>query len=160
MNSRIQVKEQWQEKATVHHASRVNHASFSRDGHLLVTASYDNTTQIWGIVDGQWQKKATVRHTSWVNHASFSPEGKHLVTASDDKTAQIWELLADGQWQKKPPCSILILAVLKYAGRVKHASFSPAGDHLVTASDDRTAQIWGLVKGQWQKKPLYAMLAG
>ena len=31
-------------------------------------------------------------------------------------------------------------------------SFSPDGNHLVTASHDHTAKIWGLVDGQWQEK--------
>ena len=43
-------------------------------------------------------------------------------------------------------------ATLKHDGPVNHVSFSPNGHYLVTASDDGTAQIWGLVDGQWQKK--------
>ena len=49
-------------------------------------------------------------------------------------------------------------------GTIRHTcklktSFSPDGYHLVTASIDRTAKIWGLVGGQWQEKAPSCMLA-
>ena len=37
-------------------------------------------------------------------------------------------------------------------GLVHSASFSPDGYHLVSASRDNTAKIWGLINGRWQEK--------
>ena len=125
------------------HPDWVADASFSPDGRHLVTASYDQTAQIWEFVAGQWRKKVTIRHSEWVLTARFSPDGNYLLTAGSGNTAQIWELVA-GQWQQK--------TTIKHSGTARNASFSPDGRHLVIASDDHTAQIWELVAGQWQQK--------
>ena len=44
------------------------------------------------------------------------------------------------------------VCTLEHSDWVTDASFSPDGRHLVTASYDRTAQIWELVAGQLRKK--------
>ena len=44
------------------------------------------------------------------------------------------------------------VCTFEHSGWVTDASFSPDGSHMVTASTDRTAQIWEFVAGQWQKK--------
>ena len=44
------------------------------------------------------------------------------------------------------------VCTIEHSDWVTDASFSPDGRHLVTASDDHTAQIWELVAGQWRKK--------
>ena len=41
---------------------------------------------------------------------------------------------------------------IEHSNRVINACFSPDGEHLVTASWDQTAKIYGLNDGQWQKK--------
>ena len=43
-------------------------------------------------------------------------------------------------------------STISHKGQVMNASFSPDGNHVVTASADKTAKIWGLVDGQWQEK--------
>ncbi|WP_201772817.1 F-box/WD repeat-containing protein, partial [Endozoicomonas numazuensis] len=44
------------------------------------------------------------------------------------------------------------VATIPHFDWVNNATFSPDGNHLVTASNDNTAKIWGLVDGQWQEK--------
>ncbi|WP_230459901.1 WD40 repeat domain-containing protein, partial [Sansalvadorimonas verongulae] len=59
-----------------------------------------------------------------------------------------------GNGRKKPLSSILWQekATIQHSRYVTNASFSPDGTHLVTASNDHTAKIWGLIDGQWQEK--------
>ncbi|UYM16645.1 F-box/WD repeat-containing protein [Endozoicomonas euniceicola] len=45
-----------------------------------------------------------------------------------------------------------LICSIPHSKRVRNASFSPDRTHLVTASEDGTAQIWGVVGGEWQKK--------
>ena len=173
---------QWQEKATSQQFYRVKKASFSPDGKRLVTASYDNTAEIWELEGGQWQKKNTLQD-SGLRDAFFSPDGCHLMTISS--AAKIWEF-EGGQWQTKaiiryssPVASAcfssdgnyLVIAVadtpkiwalvdgewkqsatLKHSSMVNNVSFSPDGNHLLTVTDDWTAKIWGAVAGQWLEK--------
>ena len=90
----------WQVKAIMqhfgwakmlHYGPLVANVSFSRDGKLLVTASYDGTAKICGLVGGKWQEIVTIEHSEAVKTASFSPDYQ-LITVSRDNPAKIWEL--------------------------------------------------------------------
>ena len=129
-----------QHVCTFEHSDSVTDASFSPDGRHLVTASTDDTAQIWELVAGQWRKKVTIQDSGWVLTARFSPDGHYLLTAG--RTAQIWELVG-GHWQQK--------TTIEHSG-LMNANFSPDGHHLVIASVINIAQIWELVAGQWQQK--------
>ena len=65
------------------------HAEFDRDGARVVTASRDNTAQLW-----DWGKSqrlgAPMAHISTVNAARFSPDGRWVLTASDDGVTRLW----------------------------------------------------------------------
>ena len=79
------------DSATVVRFDGVNNASFSPDGHHVVTASAF-IAKIWGLVTGRWQEKIAIQHSIWLTNASFSPDGGHLLTACADFTAKIWML--------------------------------------------------------------------
>jgi hypothetical protein len=64
-------------------------ASFSPDGKRIVTASEDNTAQLWDAATGRPLAEA-IRHSGAVLSAAFSPNGRLLVTASLDCTARVW----------------------------------------------------------------------
>ena len=90
----------WQVKANIqhfgpakmlHYGPLVANASFSRDGKLLVTASYDGTAKICGLVGGKWQEIVIIEHSEAVKTASFSPDYQ-LITVSRDNPAKIWVL--------------------------------------------------------------------
>lgn len=71
-------------------AGSLNSAKFSPDGRRLVTASEDNTAQVWDALTGK-PEGGPLPHRSWVYHAAFSPESRHVVPDSYDKSAQIWD---------------------------------------------------------------------
>jgi WD40 repeat protein len=113
------------------HRSNVNAASFSPDGKWIITASSDNTAQVWDARTGE-QVGAPLRHDDIIFDASFSPDGRWIVTASKDKTAQVWDART-GQAVGKP---------MHHDDTVWAASFSPDGKWIVTASMDKTARVW------------------
>ncbi|MCP4699991.1 MAG: DUF1513 domain-containing protein, partial [Gammaproteobacteria bacterium] len=118
------------------HEDKVNHAAFSPDGKILVTASYDNTARLWDTRDGRGLH-ILKGHKEWVNYAAFSPDGKTLVTASSD-IARLWNT-RDGRG----------LHILKgHKEWVNYAAFSPGGKTLVTASSDDTARLWNTRDGR------------
>ena len=66
-------------------------ANFSADGQRIVTASHDNTAQVWDAESGR-PVGEPLRHEGWVSAASFSPDGQRIVTASRDRTARVWDV--------------------------------------------------------------------
>ncbi|MDY6803482.1 MAG: hypothetical protein SXA11_06700 [Cyanobacteriota bacterium] len=111
------------------HKGLVYDASFSPDGELIATASYDNTVKLWSR-DGE--ELQTLRgHEGRVYTVSFSPDGKLIATASYDNTVKLWsregKLLQTLRGHEKP---------------VRGVSFSPDGKLIASASYDNTVKLW------------------
>jgi len=70
------------------HANTVEHARFSSDGNLLVTASADNTVKAWFAQTGQLIT-SFAQHKDMVFDARYNPDGTRILTASGDGTAMI-----------------------------------------------------------------------
>jgi WD40 repeat protein/serine/threonine protein kinase len=111
------------------HAGVVQHAAFSPDGRLVVTACADGTARLWEVDTGRL--RATLQHEKKVGYAAFSPDGARVVTASADHTARLWDA-ATGQR----------LATWKHETSVGHAAFHPDGRRVVTACADGKARVW------------------
>jgi hypothetical protein len=84
--------------------------AFSPDGRHVVTASFDNTAQVWEADTGK-PAGAPLQHRGDVYSAAFSPDGRRVVTASEDTTAQVWDVLV----KSGSPQETLLLADLAEA---------------------------------------------
>jgi WD40 repeat protein len=116
------------------HGTATQHACFSPDGRLLLTAGGEagkGEARIWEAESGA-AVGLPLAHADRVGHASFSPDGQRVVTASEDRTARVWAA-ATGR-PGTPP--------LKHDDEVVYAVFSPDGRHVVTTSHDQTARVW------------------
>jgi WD40 repeat protein len=138
--------------APIRHEGPVSSAQFSPDGSRIVTASYDNTAQVWDVATGKALGE-TMRHEHSVVSAQFSPDGSRIVTAirdgrivteSWDNTAQAWDA-ATGKALGEP---------MRHEGPVISAQFSPDGSRIVTASAANTAQVWDAATGKAIGEPL------
>jgi hypothetical protein len=80
----------------------VYHASFSRDGKRVVTASRDKTARVWDAVTGKPITQPLIEKNA-VHSAWFSPDGEHVVVISSEQdeqsgvsrfaeTASLWEV--------------------------------------------------------------------
>ncbi|MEA3209883.1 MAG: hypothetical protein QOE70_2940 [Chthoniobacter sp.] len=137
-------KQTWP-RQNLSHQRAVKRAQFSPDGSRIVTASMDNTAQVWDAATGK-PLGEPVLHGSNVVSARFSADGTRIVTASEDSTARVWDA-ATG----KPVGEPLRHEKTK---NVWSAQFSPDGSRIVTASEDCTARVWDAATGQPLGEPL------
>ncbi len=130
------------------HIGRVYSASFSPDGHRIVTASADRTARVWAQDEqGQWASTALEGHISSVVLASFSPDGHRIVTASADGTVRVWAQDKLGVWEST--------ALEGHTDSIYSVSFSPDSQWIVTASADHTVRVWAQDKqGVWESTAL------
>nr|WP_203690123.1 WD40 repeat domain-containing protein [Streptomyces sp. SID12488] len=123
------------------HTGAVYLTTFSPDGRLLATASYDRTVRLWNVADPSNPKpigKPLVGNASWVSSAVFSPDGRTLVSAGDDGTIRRWDLSDPAR--PRP----LGAPLTGHDGTIYLIAFSPDGRTLASASEDRTVRLWNM----------------
>ncbi|MEU1804903.1 hypothetical protein [Streptomyces sp. NPDC019937] len=132
------------------HTGAVYLTSFSPDGRLLATASYDRTVRLWDTRDPTRPTplgKPLTGHTSWVSSAVFSPDGRTLASAGDDGTVRLWDVT-----DPRHPRS-LGKPLSGHDGTIYLLAFSPDGKTLAAATDNRRVRLWG-VGNRRRPKPL------
>jgi WD40 repeat protein len=117
--------------ANLRHTDAVYCLTWTADGKILISGSYDYSIRTWNTTT--WQQIAVwTGHTGHVLGIAISPNGRILASASDDKTARLWNF-ETGQPIGSP---------LQHADSVRCTSFAPDGKLLATGCEDKNAYMW------------------
>lgn len=126
------------------HNDTIRTLTFSRDGELVASASWDGAVKVW-TKEGELVTSFTEHGTpvsdmtphvdadrASVNGVSFSADGNFLASVGYDRHIRFWGL--DGTQLKVIPNA--------HADQIYKISFSPNGQFFATASWDRTVRLW------------------
>ena len=110
----------------------INVAVFDRDAGLAATGSDDGTVRIWDVATGA-QIGSPLRHDDQVVSLAFAPSGDYLVSGTSSGTIRFWRV-SDHE--------LLEIWYVHDGHAVRSIVFDRSGERILTAADDRTAQVW------------------
>ena len=113
------------------HEDDVTSVSFSPDGTLIASGSYDATIKLWDVATKE--NIATLEgHEGYVTSVSFSPDGTLIASGSYDDTVKLWDVATKEN----------IATLEGHKNTVFSVSFSPDGTLLASGSYDKTVKLW------------------
>ncbi|XP_067208596.1 WD repeat-containing protein 37 isoform X2 [Linepithema humile] len=164
------------QKEYMGHRDGVWEVSVGRSGQpIIATASADHTARIWAI-DSSRCLLQYIGHTGSVNSVRFHPNRELALTASGDGSAHVWQAAVDWEQKRLPSLEELpvgsersaannlisnndeqddpptlrtpIRELLGHSSVVMAADWLPGAEQLVTASWDRTANLYDTETGE------------
>jgi WD40 repeat protein len=114
--------------------AEVELARFLPDGTKILTTSAEHKARIWNT-DGRILRQ--IQSQGALDQLAFSKDGKKLLIVENDRQKKHHAVRVLNTETEGAP--ILLTGHTK---RIRHASFSPDGKSVVTASDDGTARIY------------------
>jgi WD40 repeat protein len=124
------------------HEKEIVAASFSPDGRLVVTASWDETARLWDAGTGRMITDP-LRHGAELHLALFSPDGRRTVTADTVGAVRIWDVergtLVVGPIRHPQPSGFTASVGV---------AFDQEGRRVATVEREGSIQLWDAQTGQ------------
>ncbi len=157
-------------KTKLNHPGAITAMILSKDG-AKIAALGDKLIKVWNSADGK--ELATVKLSADAKDISLSPDGLRVAVASADKAARIYEL--DGTLLETLPHDGAVHGIAyvdakrvvtggadklarlwtssllwqrKHSGPVRFANFTPKGDQVISAGDDKAIKVWNVADGK------------
>ncbi|KYR00136.1 WD40 repeat-containing protein [Tieghemostelium lacteum] len=113
------------------HQQLINLISFSPDGRLFASASFDKSIKLWDSASGKFLGNFR-GHVGAVYQVCWSSDSRYLVSGSKDSTLKIWDAKTKKMANELPG----------HADEVYTVDWSPDGERIVSGSKDRLVKIW------------------
>mmetsp|Transcript_42325 Transcript_42325/g.133348 ORF Transcript_42325/g.133348 Transcript_42325/m.133348 type:complete len:178 (+) Transcript_42325:1-534(+) len=118
------------------HVQPINHVSFSPNGRLIASASFDKAIRIWNGITGKYI--ATLRgHVGAVYQVAWSSDSRLLVSASKDSTLKLWDVEQGSSTFGK-----LRVDLPGHADEVFAVDWSADGARVASGSKDCSLKLW------------------
>ncbi len=125
------------------HKAEINLISWSPNGYILASPSFDQTIRLWDTQKGE--PLLILRgHSDSVYSVTWSPNGEILASASSDKTILTWSAKTGDLLESLKEISDMMLCV----------AWSPDGQLLASGSFDRAIYLWDVQT----RKPVHAFV--
>ncbi|KAF8697199.1 WD domain, G-beta repeat, partial [Rhizoctonia solani] len=120
----------------VGHTNPVTCITFSLDGKLAASSSYDTTIRLWDVSSkAKIASHVLAGHSGPVNSVTFHPGAALLASGLSDRTIRFWNTKS---------MSPIGLPYTEHSDGVTSTIFSPDGTKLVSGSSDRTIRVWSV----------------
>ena len=125
------------------HNDRVTSAVYSSDGKMIVTGSWDGTVRCWAADGTRELKRLCLPQSNSpmsscidddVISVSINLDGTRIICGTSDNRIYMWDVDTGN----------LINTFSGHHGLVNSVCFSPSGDSMLSASDDKTVRLWSL----------------
>ncbi len=114
-----------------------NPISFSPDGTILATGTYDGMVRLWDIETGRNIGNLIGKPSrSWVRCVAFSPDGRTIASRGSETIIRLWDVETQ-----------TVFATLEEHKRVNALKFSPNGEMLAVGASNRI-KLWDMVTRQ------------
>lgn len=120
------------------HQQLVNHVSFSPDGKLIASGSFDKSVRVWDGLTGKFLVRL-LGHVGSVYQLAWSADSRMVASASKDSTVKLWNLNFSAQQQKN--IKRMIIDLPGHADEVYALDWSHNGQYLVSGSKDMMLRI-------------------
>jgi WD40 repeat protein len=137
------------------HQGPVNGLSWQSNGQMLATAATDGRIRLWNLKTYQQQKIFSAQGSS-LNSISFAPNGQTIAAATQNGVVQLWKTTGESivtltpDPSKNPKQADVNGSQAKPLNTkpLNTVAFSPQGDLLAAAGNDRQIHLWRLPKAQ------------
>lgn len=117
------------------HNDLIQGLSFSPDGKLLASCSYDRLVKIWSVPEGKLVQELK-DHSDSVYAVAFNKDGSMLASTGADRAIKVWDTKT---WKK-------LHALSDSTDWVYTLAWNPVKNQLLGAGVDQTLRLWAIEK--------------
>jgi len=117
------------------HTDMVWALTFSPDGRMLASGSWDGTLKLWDVASGAvlWDG----RHASHMHHVAFAPDGRTLASSEWDNAIRLWDSTSG-------TCTEVLHHPEDSGNYFYGLAWSPDGQRLAGGTSRRGVLVWDL----------------
>ncbi len=133
----VDLKRQLQPMIPLGHTDGIYAVTFSSDGKLAFSLSYDQSLKVWEVASGR-EVKSYKMDADHVRAVAVSPDNYWVVSGDRGRGLKLWDVATGRKIQR----------FQGHDRQVNSLVFSPTGQLLASAGNDRRIKIWDVSSGR------------